>query len=131
MSPGASYPASRSQKLVLVADDDPAVHSWIESTAPRGFRIVAVSTVKAALFQAYVLEPDALVLDVALGNEDGITAARELRRIFPAAPIVFISAVVRPGLLQHVEMGWPKPEFLAKPLQADAFWGLLRGLLPS
>lgn len=112
--------------VALVVDDDPTVRSWIERMlAGRKIRVVATGDSATAVFQAYLRKPDVAVIDVALRDDDGITLARKLRSLFPELPVIFISAQVGERKLAEVHLGWPKPGFLAKPLVADALWGIM------
>jgi DNA-binding NarL/FixJ family response regulator len=44
-----------------------------------------------AVFKAQTLQPDLVIMDVALPHMNGIEAARQIRRVAPATAIVFLS----------------------------------------
>ncbi|GAA1896605.1 response regulator [Lapillicoccus jejuensis] len=98
-------PAETVGVRVLLADDHPLVRQGLElalsaapgltvcGTAPDG-----VEAVRQALEQ----HPDIVVLDVSMPGGDGLTAARELRRLLPAVRIVVLTwrASSRPAALE-------------------------------
>lgn len=55
---------------------------------------------KDAIQKASELKPDLVLMDLAMPNMDGITAAREIRKLLPDAPILLVSLHNIP----HVEM---------------------------
>jgi DNA-binding NarL/FixJ family response regulator len=71
---------------VLIVDDQPvfrrAAHELLEA---RGYAVVGEAGCAAAALQAAKqLEPDAVLLDVRLGDESGHEVARALTRFAPA-----------------------------------------------
>jgi DNA-binding response OmpR family regulator len=80
------------QKVVLVADDDDAMRLLCRVNLElEGYRVVEAATA-AATRLAVDGELVALVLlDVRLGDEDGIALARSLREAHPEMGIVFLT----------------------------------------
>jgi DNA-binding NarL/FixJ family response regulator len=77
---------------VLVADDHRAMLDSLVRLLTRDFDIVAaVSDGTAAVAEAEQLEPDLLVLDIAMPGLNGIAAAARLKEQGSQAKVVFVT----------------------------------------
>jgi DNA-binding response OmpR family regulator len=77
---------------ILIVDDDPNVCEIVQAYCEReGFRCACSHGGEDAMRQLASFQPDLIVLDVMLVNEDGIGWCREARRVTDA-PIVFLSS---------------------------------------
>jgi two-component system phosphate regulon response regulator OmpR len=113
---------------ILVVDDDPALCELLsEYLGESGFAVTAVgdgTAMRRALAHAM---PDAIVLDLMLPGEDGLTLARELRSR-SEVPILMLSA--RGEEIDRVvglEVG--ADDYLAKPFSPRELLARLRALL--
>ena len=113
---------------VLVVDDDPGMRSLLEAyLGDSGF---SVETAKDGVAMWQALEtgmPDAIVLDLMMPGEDGLTLARRLRSQ-SNVPILMLSA--RGEEIDRVvglEMG--ADDYLAKPFSPRELLARLRALL--
>jgi CheY-like chemotaxis protein len=83
-------------RTVLVADDDPAVRRIAELSLARvgGFRVVLAATGAEALAVAARELPDVIVLDVMMGEMDGVATLSALRghEVTRGIPVVFMTA---------------------------------------
>ena len=78
---------------VLVVDDEPQILRALETTLrAAGYEIETAATGEAALTQAAVRPPDAVILDLVLPGISGVEVCRELRE-WTQVPIVVLSAV--------------------------------------
>jgi DNA-binding NarL/FixJ family response regulator len=79
---------------VLIVDDHAGFRSAArEILAVRGYRVVGDASCRAsALEAAGRLRPDAVLLDIRLGEDDGIEVARALRSACPGASILLVSS---------------------------------------
>jgi DNA-binding response OmpR family regulator len=89
---------AQDHRVVVVADDDEAMRLLCRVNLElEGYRVVEARSA-GELRAAVDTEDVALVLlDIHLGNDDGIELAQELRREHPAIPIAFLSGSVRFG----------------------------------
>jgi DNA-binding NarL/FixJ family response regulator len=77
---------------VLVADDHPAMLDTLVRMLSRDFDVVAaVADGLTAVAEAEHLEPDLLVLDIAMPGLNGIAAAARLKQRGSTAKIVFVT----------------------------------------
>lgn len=80
------------QKRVLLADDNPDFLSIVRELLVPEFEVVGACTDgDSVLQQAASLRPDIVVLDVSMGEPDGIAVARELRHRSQHLKIVFLT----------------------------------------
>jgi DNA-binding response OmpR family regulator len=113
---------------ILVVDDDPGMRSLLEAYLGDSGFAVTTATDGAAMWQA--LEqgmPDAIVLDLMMPGEDGLSLARRLRSQ-SNVPILMLSA--RGEEIDRVvglEMG--ADDYLAKPFSPRELLARLRALL--
>jgi DNA-binding NarL/FixJ family response regulator len=118
---------------VLVADDHRAFAEAVALRLAAETGVVVVGTAHTALEvedQVAALQPDVLVLDVELGQDDGIALARWLRSQHPHTQIVVVtfrddvdaaSAAVRGGVAAFLVKDCTSEELV------DAVWRAARG----
>jgi two-component system nitrate/nitrite response regulator NarL len=88
-----------SLQLLIVDDSDEFLASAARLLETQGMRVVGSATSAAeALRLAEELEPDVALVDVELGEEDGVALARELEARRPPTRTILISAHEREDL---------------------------------
>jgi CheY-like chemotaxis protein len=86
-------------KCILIADDHPAVRACLRRilTAQKNdWEISEAENGQDAVSRAQHLRPDLIVLDMSMPVMNGLEAARELRRILPAVPLVLWTTFADP-----------------------------------
>jgi DNA-binding NarL/FixJ family response regulator len=80
---------------ILVVDDHAIWRSFLIAHLERsGLPVIAVAYDGVqAVFQARVMQPDVIVMDINLPHLDGIAAATAIRAAVPSAKIVFVSGI--------------------------------------
>jgi DNA-binding NarL/FixJ family response regulator len=81
-------------KRIMVADDNPAIRRALRHILEFGqdWRVEGEAVNgREAIEKAKQLHPDLIVLDVSMPLMSGLDAARELRRIMPATPVILCS----------------------------------------
>src|SRR3989339_1494226 len=120
-----SHPASA---RILVVDDDPALrHLLTDYLVASGFVVDPASDGLEMHRQLAVVMPDAIVLDLMMPGEDGLSLARGLRKSSDI-PILMLSA--RGEEIDRVvglEVG--ADDYLAKPFSPRELLARLRALL--
>lgn len=79
---------------VLIADDHDVVRKGVRSILESRADVTVsgeASNGKEALEKAVELKPDLIVLDVSMPVMDGISAAKEIKKVLPATPILILS----------------------------------------
>ncbi|MGB9112200.1 MAG: response regulator transcription factor [Acidimicrobiales bacterium] len=77
---------------VLVVDDDPSLRKALRiGLEARGYSVVAAKSGTEGMAQVALTSPDVIVLDLGLGDLDGIDVCRQVRS-WSAVPIVVLSA---------------------------------------
>jgi two-component system response regulator MprA len=78
---------------VLVVDDDPAVRRSLSTSLGRdGYEVLAVDSGSAALAHLVAVSVDAIVLDVAMAEPNGLEVCRRLRARGDKTPILMLTA---------------------------------------
>jgi CheY-like chemotaxis protein len=88
------YPASSENlnKQVLVVDDDEHFRALSRAILePAGFQVIESPDIEECLVQLRSHAVDAVILDMVLPGRDGIEAVAEIKRLFPAIPIIAVS----------------------------------------
>lgn len=94
--PAHAAPAGRGgQAAILLVDDNPRYRGQLHRVIGHHFpqlQIHEAATVAEAVRLAQLTAPRLALIDVVLGDEDGITCTRQVRALCPTARIVLISA---------------------------------------
>jgi len=106
---------------VLVVDDEPAVcWSLKELLSDRGYDVDTAASVDSAWRIMTSAPPDAIVIDVRLPGEDGLTALPRIRELCPDSPVIVMTAF---GDLPTAAKAFSRGafEYLVKPFDLGAF----------
>ncbi len=104
-------------KKILVIEDDPSLSDAIrEGLSDEGIHTDIVSTVDAAIEAIRTLKPDAVVLDLMLGNRSGLEVLQSVRAARDQTPILILSAL---GATEHRVRGLNEgaDDYLVKPFE--------------
>jgi DNA-binding NarL/FixJ family response regulator len=118
-------PNAKTLRLLIVDDSRHFLDAACSALEQGGITVVGTaSTTAEALEGARDLSPDGILVDIDLGDESGLSLARELAA-HGAAPVVLISAYPKSDLADLIEAS-PAIGFLSKTeLSASAVWSLL------
>src|SRR4051795_5985267 len=118
---------SRSARVLVVEDDVDIAGVLRRSLDKDGYDVRVAGDGEAALEQAAVFEPDAVVLDLGLPKLDGVEVCRRLRADGDV-PILVLTA--RDALDSRVEgLDSGADDYLVKPFERDELLARLRALL--
>lgn len=112
---------AKSVRRVLVADDDPAIRNLlVYNLQAEGLEVEAVDNGGAVRAAALAMEPDLIVLDVMMPEQDGLSALRALREdpATEAIPVVLLTAKATDA---EVWEGWEAGAdyYITKPFDID------------
>ena len=94
--------------MVLVVDDDPEILQLLRLTlGAAGFDIVTAQTGNEFETKVMRKQPDVIVLDIMLGEENGPTVYDRLltRGLDPKIPVIFLSALAEDRPLEEPREG--------------------------
>lgn len=115
---------------ILIVDDDADIR-LIASVllAGAGHTVIEARNGQEAI-QAYSREqPDLVLMDLILDDEDGVDVAEQLRVIGPA-PVAFLTGAARPEQLQRIQAAAPAG-ILPKPFDPAGFVAAVTACLPG
>jgi CheY-like chemotaxis protein len=115
-------------RRVMVVDDEMVVaESLVEILRMEGFQAIAVASGATAIKWAEILEPDALICDIAMPVIDGFETAKEIRKLLPNCRIILFSGHAgSQRLLANAPLKTTEFEFLAKPVKPEVLTEMLR-----
>ena len=112
--------------LLLVDDDGPFVHRLARAMEKRGFRPETAESVAAGRAAAQSRPPAYAVVDLRLGDGNGLDVVEVLRERRPDCRIVVLTGYgAIATAVAAVKIG--AIDYLAKPADADAVYGALVG----
>jgi two-component system KDP operon response regulator KdpE len=111
--------------IVLVVEDEPQMRRFLRaSLASRGFEPLEAATAKEGMALAIDYQPEVILLDLGLPDEDGISWTRRLRE-WSRAPIVVISAREREfDKVEALDAG--ADDYLTKPFGVNELIARIR-----
>jgi two-component system chemotaxis response regulator CheY len=117
-------------KTVLIADDNAFVRRALRKLLIRELRVEVreAQNGKEAIDKAGELQPDLIVLDVSMPLMNGLEAARAIKGLLPAMPIVLYSAFCN-GFAKEEARSLGISELVPKSEHASVLIQKVRGLL--
>lgn len=101
----------------LIVDDDHALVSGLTAVmAMRKIETMFAYSSKEAIFKAEAFKPDGVLIDLALGDEDGFELGQKLKEMYPALNIIYMTGfAARAPEIIHKH----KAIVLKKPFEID------------
>lgn len=105
---------------ILVVDDDPTFNEVLSrALGRRGFDAHGVLDADSVLDEVQALSPDAVVLDLNLGNKSGLTLIRPLLDIAPDCRIIVLTGYASIATaVEAIKLG--ATQYFAKPVEVDS-----------
>jgi two-component system response regulator RegA len=118
--------ASDTKRLLLVEDDAVFAAALARALRARGFDVAVASDVAGALRCVRARRPDHAVVDLKLGEENGLALIPVLRAEAPAMRILLLTGYASIATaVEAIKRG--AHDYLAKPVDADQVVGALLG----
>lgn len=110
---------------ILIIEDEPAIRKFLRILLQsEGFIVTETDTARTGVGHAVAEPPDAVILDLGLPDEDGLTVIQQLRE-WLHAPIIVLSARGRESdKVAALDAG--ADDYLTKPFGAGEFMARLR-----
>lgn len=115
-------------RILLVEDEPDAARMIAKGLREESYAVDVVGDGESACFQAQVAEYDAIVLDVLLPRQDGLSVCRSLRRDGQSVPILMLTA--RDAIEARIEgLDSGADDYLTKPFDFGELLARLRALV--
>lgn len=118
--------------IVLLAEDDPEVRSYVETALRcQGYSVEATTDGDSAL-EVVRRSPNlaAILLDIIMPRRDGLATLKEIRTINASVPVIMLSGAASPGnIVEAMKNG--AHDFLAKPVNHSDLRKVLRSAVDS
>lgn len=104
---------------LLYVEDEPFLAKIVrESLEGRDFEVFMVMDGKEAVQEFLTVQPDVCILDIMLPTKDGYAIAKEIRKISPNIPIIFLTAKIQTeDLIKGFDSGGN--DYLRKPFSME------------
>lgn len=113
---------------ILAVDDDPAIRQLIaEYLTENGFRVSIAADAKAMRQRMTQSPADLVVLDIRLGQEDGMVLARELRATSEVPIVMLTGQREEADRVMGLELG--ADDYLTKPFSPRELLSRIRAVL--
>ncbi|MBN7769746.1 DNA-binding response regulator [Marinobacter daepoensis] len=113
---------------VLLVDDRPEeLRPLIRVLTREGFRLSVVAAARKAVYQAQLVRPDIIVLDLHMPDMDGLAVCRLLREspVTQEIPVIFLSSSTSVDD-RLAGLKWGAVDFVVKPYTAEEVLARLR-----
>jgi two-component system KDP operon response regulator KdpE len=119
---------SAHEPVVLVVEDEPQMRRFLRaSLTSHGFRLVEAGTANEAMALATSQNPEVILLDLGLPDDDGIALTRRLRE-WSSVPIIVVSARGREAdKVEALDAG--SDDYLTKPFGVNELLARIRAAL--
>ena len=115
-------------RILLVEDEPDAARMVAKGLREEAYAVDAVADGEAACYQAAVADYDAIVLDVLLPRQDGLSVCRSLRRDGLSVPILMLTA--RDAVEARIDgLDSGADDYLTKPFDFGELLARLRALV--
>lgn len=104
---------------LLVVDDEPSIlHFFRRAFSDADVELVTASSSEEGLERAEQAKPDLIVLDVDLAGSSGLDLFRQIQKVDPRTPVIFITGHgTTATAIEAMQLG--AYEYLLKPLELD------------
>jgi two-component system, response regulator RegA len=123
-------PADGSLTVLVVDDEERFAATLAEALARRGFSTRVAHDAAGAIAAAAAHEPDAAIVDLKLGADDGLALIEPLRRSHPQMRIIVLTGYASIATaVKAIKLG--ADDYLAKPVTAAAVAAVLERGTPQ
>lgn len=107
------------KKRVLYIEDEPFLGKIVHETLQKqGFEVMLIADGSKVMQSFTSFTPDICVLDIMLPNVDGYTLCAEIKKRYPALPIIFLTAKAETAdLVKGFEVGGS--DYIRKPFSME------------
>ncbi len=104
---------------ILIADDAQFIRMRLAKLlASHGFEIIEAKDGEEAVKMYREMNPDAVIMDMAMPRKNGMVALHEIRSTDPEAKVIMLTALGQQAIILRAVQAGAK-DFLVKPYDAD------------
>ena len=110
------------QRTVLVVDDEDAMRDLLQTILKdAGFRVIEAANAEEFAVRALTDKPDAIILDIVLGKDDGVRVYNKLLEcgLKRSVPVIFLSGLVNGTKQTCPQDGEHRYALVGKPFDVD------------
>lgn len=112
-------------KILLVDDAAFMRMRCAKLLSAEGFEVAEAGNGREAIAQYEAVRPNMVLMDITMPEMDGIAATREIKRLYPDAVIVMVSALGQQSMvMEAIKAG--ASDFVVKPYEPDRILGAVR-----
>jgi signal transduction histidine kinase len=132
IAPGPDRSGRAERPVVLIADDEPDMRSFLESELRAEFDLQLAEDGSQAVEKAVRLRPDLVLLDMMMPEKDGLEVCRELRQLEATrnTPVIMVTARVDEETKLAALSGGAN-DFLLKPFSTAELHARVRNLVSA
>ena len=120
-------PSSKIERVMVVDDEMLVAETLVEILRGEGYQALAVSDGADAIKWTQLLEPHAIICDVAMPGLNGFEVANEVRKLLPNCRVILFSGHADiQSRLRNTPLEANDFEFVAKPVRPEAILAMLR-----
>jgi two-component system KDP operon response regulator KdpE len=113
---------------ILIVEDDLQIRRFLRATlAAEGYRFHEATTVAEGVAQAQTRQPDLILLDLGLPDQDGLELVRTLRRTSQTPVIVLSAREQEKDKIEALDLG--ADDFVSKPFAVGELMARIRAAL--
>jgi two-component system, chemotaxis family, chemotaxis protein CheY len=107
-------------KRILIVDDDASIRALYSKTLRlAGFEVITAQNGKEGAKAAQEFQPDLIILDLVMPEQEGIETLLELQSKYPEIPVIAMSGAIGASEYLHVADLLGARQTLQKPVKPD------------
>ncbi len=121
-------------KSVLIVDDAPLVRAQLQEVClAQGLHVVGQAENGLQALERYeLLKPNLVLLDILMGEMDGVECYLRLQKKYSNCAVIFVSALPQALMLNHrLPTALPESLFIRKPMTVEHLQQALQVLYPA
>lgn len=104
---------------LLIVDDEPEICDFLKSFfEERNFEVRAAHSGEEALKEAEAFGPQVMLLDIKMGNLDGLSVLREIKEKRPSVKVIMVTALETTDKIEEA-MRLGADNYITKPLSLE------------
>lgn len=104
---------------LLVVDDEPEICDFLKTFfEDRDFDVHTAQSGEAAIREAEIFRPQVMLLDIKMGNVDGLSVLKKMKENFPRTKVIMVTALETTDKIEEA-MRLGADNYITKPLSLE------------